>query len=91
MLHSEKGCKVRLSGGLCLPLHTHLPPICSSWEGLSLTMPVSMRLERVVITVALAGMFTPAARVSVAKTTCRQARDKTGGQVEGRGERERQR
>ena len=35
-----------------------------------MTMPVSMRFDRVVITVALAGMLTPAARVSVAKTTC---------------------
>lgn len=50
-------------------VHDYLPPICNSCEGLSLTMPVSMRLERVVMTVALAGMFTPAASVSVANTT----------------------
>ena len=53
-------------------------------------MPVSMRLERVVITVALAGMLTPAARVSVAKTTCHYFRDRGRGEREASTERERE-
>ena len=38
-------------------------------------------MDRVVITVALAGMFTPAAKVSVAKTTCEKKKEDRNNQT----------
>ena len=52
-----------------MPRRPARPAICKNSEALSKRCPLSVRLDKVEITVVRAGILIPAAKVSVANTT----------------------